>query len=265
MRQHAFQANRLSGYAGLFPLGFDLRAVEHGVWRGYLHAQSVAEAAEILPGNTKGRVCVFGVDHNWYDRDGGEPISLEEIARRQGLTPDVLDKDIILIGITELPTLLVNFSHYNMSLLDVGADIDQDTALDSVLKATDVQWGKEESILESLAHADVYLSSHDDCFLYVESRRYTHLVDHLRCLLKHYVSARLKETISLPPSEIVDDYLSCHASLTILDDRTDLVGGVLRVPCSSERFSFREKKTYPLAALMLVDVEAGQWRLERAG
>ncbi len=265
MIKHAFQINHLQGYAGFFPLGFELADMGQGIWRAYLHAQAVADAAEILALHAKERIIVFDVNHHWYDHNGQGMVTLDEIAKRQSVSSLALDKDVIVVPTARLPALLANFDHYNMSILDVGVNVDEDRMVDSVLKAMDIQWGKGESVLQLVSDSDMFLCSHDDCYLYVESRHLVHLRDHLRFLLRDYVSSRLGKLVSLPPDELVDDYLDREGSLTILDDRTEQVGGILVVPCSPEPFSFREDSGYPVAGRILVDVAASLWRFERAG
>jgi hypothetical protein len=259
---HAFQINQLHGFSGLFPLGFSLSERGQGVWSADLHAQSVAEAAEVLPWYANDRLCIYDVADCSYMR--GE-VSLVEAAKGQGITISAPDRDVILIGTTDLPALLANFRHYDMSLLDMGRDVDEDTALGYVLAAMDVDRRKGESVLHVVRGSDLFLHSHDDCYLYVESRRWAHVKDHLRCLLKQYASSRIEGPVPLPPSELVENYLAHYDSLTVIDDRAELVGGVLRFPCSSEPFSFLERRDYASVATVLVDIEAGQWSLEDAG
>jgi hypothetical protein len=50
-----------------------------------------------------------------------------------------------------------------------------------------------------------------------------------------------------------------------LDNRTELVGDVLTIPCSPEPFSFRKAKPYSVADTILVDVGASRWSIKRAG
>lgn len=264
MNQHAFQVNRLHGYAGLFPLGFELAPIGQGVWRAYLHAQSVAEVAEILVTRAKAQVAVFGVGHHSYDRESQQMIALDEVARKQGVSALALEKDVIVISTTTLPTLLADFSHYDLSILDMDVGINQDTMLDCVLHAMDTQWGKGEGVLLSVAGSDQFISSHDDCYIYAESRHPAYLKEHLRFLLRDYASSRLGHSVSLPPTEVVDDYLDRHGSLTILDERTELRDGILLAACSPERFSFRETKAYPVAERMRVAGSGREWSFERA-
>ncbi len=242
---------------------FEFDEVEQGLWWGYLCPQSVEEVAGILPTYAKDRICIYGFDRCWdYDLDQPPP-TLEETARRQGLSPLVPDRDVIVIRTTELRALLADVGHYNLSLLDMPAEADEDRALDCVLKALDIDWRKGESVLQSLCHSDVFLSSHDDCYLHVESRHLAHLRDHLRCLLKDYVSSWFEVPIPLPPTDIVDEYLARHRDLIILDDRTEYVRGILKARLSSEPFS-REVMTYPVSARIVFDVAAGLWCFESA-
>ena len=263
MKKSSFQVNRLYGLSGMFPLGFDLQQAGKGLWRAFLHAQSVSEASEILPMHAKEKICIFSVHHNIYDPESGEAVSLEQIAKQLGLSAVVPDKDVILINTTELPLLLADFNHYDMSLLDIGHDMHQDRALDCVHKAIAAESGQGQSVLDNIPSSDVYIKSHDDCYLFVESRHITHLKDHLRCLLKNYVFSKLEKSISLPPPAITDEYLFKNSSITILDERIDLVIGILRMPCSSEAFSFQQPGHYPVTATILYDTKTSHWRLDR--
>ena len=257
----SFRVNRLAGVGGLFPLGFDLREAGEGIWRADLHAQSVAEAAEIVIEHGEDRVCVFGVDHYLFEGPKGIPIPLKEVAIRQGVLPQALDEEVVLIRTTELPALLCNLGHYNLCLIDVAPDVDPDAALESVIIALDDR-PAEKCVLGSLPRSSLFLRSHDDCYLQVESRSVAHLRDHLRCLLGHYASAKLGTGVPFPPSDVVEVYLAQHSSMTVLDERTELSEGSLRLPCSAEPFAFRETKAYPTAATLVLELDARRWSLE---
>ena len=256
----SFKRNHLYGHSGPFPLGFRLLADGPSVWVAYLHAQSIEEIADILVRHAKEWLCVFEVAHYCYDMQKRQ-VALEEIAKDSGLSPMVPDTDVILIKNSELRTLLSGFSHYNLLLLDFAEGTREITALEGALRAVDTPQSLAERILDHVERSSVFISSHDDCYIYVETRSRDHVISYARRLLRSYVAAIMGFEVSDPPASLIESYLACHSTLTVPEAGTISSDGTLKLPCSAEPFAFGETMAYPTVATISYSPGLGTWEL----
>lgn len=260
----AFAVNRL-GLNWPIPLSFDVSAGSGGVQQAYLHAQSVLEASEVLMEHIDGRLCVFDVKVSVGVPKATTGRDLEEmICDCHGVNPVAVDGGVALIQTSDLQALVRDMDHWSMKLLQVDDAVQPETALELAPRAWDLYWSDNEGVLESLPQSRTFLSSHDDCYLWIESRSESHLRDHLRCLLKYYVSTRLDTLVEMPPPDLAEEYLAHHSSLTIQEIDAVLFERerILRMMCSDNRFTLKSFTRNPIVAWISVDIDTMRWELK---
>jgi hypothetical protein len=153
----AININSLNGNP--FPVNIEL-AKMNDIYRVYLTPISVLEILDLIPFNT---FLVFNVDSNEYN--GTEPITLKQLAAKYSSYLEAFDEETLLIDKKSLIQLLTEISHYNFYLIDAGTE----TKINKVIQVIDLadKWN-EKTIINEVS-ANVFLSSHDDCYLYVET------------------------------------------------------------------------------------------------
>ena len=154
----AININSLNGNS--FPVTIELAKLNE-IYQIYLMPTSVLEILDLIPLNT---FLVFNVDSNEYD--GIKPVTLKQLADKHSCYLEAFDEETLLIDKKSLIQLLIEISHYNFCLIDAGTEME----IDKVIQVIDLsdKWN-EKTIINELS-ANVFLSSHDDCYLYLETK-----------------------------------------------------------------------------------------------
>jgi hypothetical protein len=236
---NSFQVNSASEEQKLFPLGFTLLAAESGVFRASLHAQSLREVADLIVSHALGRACLFDVDHTMMEPGTRELRSLGNIAATAGVSLVPLDSDAYLLATSELPKLLEHLDHFNLSLLDVPPSMTPEDAYREMLDSAD--WGGRASppALDFAKRSSLFLSSHDDCYLYLEARSRHPALAHFARLLQEYVAALAGVAageVAPPPVEILESLLAATGSCSMFDSNSRRDGGLLRLGRDGRRY-----------------------------
>jgi hypothetical protein len=153
----AININSLNGNP--FPVNIEL-AKMNGVYCVYLTPISILEMLDLIPLQT---FLVFNVDANEYD--GMKSVTLKQLAIKYSSYLEAFDEETLLFDKKSLVQLLTKISHYNFCLVDAGTE----TKIDKVIQIIDLadKWNEKTVINE--VSANVFLSSHDDCYLYLET------------------------------------------------------------------------------------------------
>lgn len=154
----AININSLNGNS--FPVTVEFGKANE-VYRIYLTPISILEVIDLIPLNT---FLVFNVDANEY-YDGLKSFTLKQLADKYSSYLKTFDEETLLISKESLIQLLNKISHYNFCLIDAGAE----TEIDKVIQIIDLadKWN-EKTVINELS-ASIFLSSHDDCYLYLET------------------------------------------------------------------------------------------------
>ena len=149
----AININSLNGNS--FPVTVEF-GKENEIYRIYLTPISVLEILNLIELDT---FLVFNVDSNEYD--GTEPITLKQLASKYSAYLETFDDETLLMDKEHIIRLLNEISHYNFCLIDTGTE----TKIDKVIQIIDLadKWN-EKTVIDELS-ANVFLSSHDDCYL----------------------------------------------------------------------------------------------------
>lgn len=157
IENRAININSLNGSS--FPVTIEFAKLNE-IYRIYLTPISVLEIINLIPLNT---FLVFNVDANEYD--GLKAITLKQFADKYSAYLKVFDEETVLMEKEKIIQLLDEISHYNFCLIDVAKEIE----IDKVIQIIDLadKWN-EKTIIDELS-TNVFLSSHDDCYLYLET------------------------------------------------------------------------------------------------
>lgn len=161
-----------------FPVGIEF-SVQNGIYKVYLLPLSVLEVIDFIRRET---FLVFNVDANEYD--GIRPLTLAEIVSEYSSFIAEFDEETLLIDRKSVIELLNEISHYNFCLIDVEREID----IDQVIEIIDLSAQPFEITITDRVGANVFLSSHDDCYLYVETKDAHFALDLISLLIKTLVS-----------------------------------------------------------------------------
>lgn len=153
----AININSLNGNS--FPVTIEFAKVNE-IYRIYLTPISVLEIINLIPLNI---FLIFNVDANEYN--GLKPVTLKQLAYKYSSYLKTFDDETLLIDKENLVQLLNEISHYNFCLIDAK----RETEIDKVIQVIDFadKWN-EKTVINELS-ANVFLSSHDDCYLYLET------------------------------------------------------------------------------------------------
>jgi len=261
---NSFSVNSVSSELRLFPLGFTLLAAESGVFRASLHAQSLREVADLIVGHALGRSCVFDVDHTMMEPGIRKLRSLGSIAETAAVTLVPLDADAHLLATSEFPRLLEHLEHFNLSLLDVPPSTTPEEAYRALLDSAD--WGGRASppALHFAQSSSLFLSSHDDCYLYLEARSRRPALAHFARLLQEFVAARVgieARRVAPPPDELLEALIAATGSCTMFDSNARLDGSLLRLGHDGRRYRLGDAATPP-EAWVRYDLEERVWSAE---
>ena len=153
----AININSLNGNP--FPVNIEFSA-KNGFYKIDLIPMSVLEVLELIPLNS---FLIFNVDANEYD--GLKPLTLANLVNKYSEYLKKFDEETLLLKKESLIKLLNEISHYNFCLIDANSEID----IDKVIQIIDFadKWNKITVIEETFSN--LFLSSHDDCYLYLET------------------------------------------------------------------------------------------------
>lgn len=153
----AINCNSLNGNP--FPVNIEF-SEKNGFYKIYLIPMSVLEILELIPLNT---FLVFNVDANEYD--GFKPLTLANLADKYSEYLKKFDEQTILMKKESIIRLLNETSHYNFCLIETKPEIDIDKAFQIIDLADKLD---EITIIEETS-SNLFLSLHDDCYLYLET------------------------------------------------------------------------------------------------
>lgn len=199
----AININSLNGNS--FPVTIEF-AKTNNIYRIYLTPISVLEMINLLSLNI---FLVFNVDANEYD-EGLRSFTLKQLADKYAAYLKAFDEETLLMNKEELVQLLDEISHYNLCLIDAGIDTNLDKAI-HIIDLAD-KW-YEKTIINELS-ANVFLSSHDDCYLHLETNNRNLAVELIALQIKILVA-----TIS----DCSFDSLELNINDVILEDEFSIV------------------------------------------
>ena len=176
VENRAINLNSLNGEA--FPITVDF-SIQNGFYRIYLTPISLIEIIDLIPFET---FLVFNVNSHEYE--DSKSLSLNEIVSKYASYSKKFDEETLLMDKGGIIQLLNEISHYNFCLIDSTPEIE----IDKVIQIIDLadKW-KKIIVIEEVC-SNVFLSSHDDCYLYIETNDKTLALDLISLQIKILVA-----------------------------------------------------------------------------
>lgn len=153
----AININSLNGVS--FPVSIEFNKTQD-FFRIYLTPISILEIIDLIPQNS---FLIFNVDANEYENLNS--LTLKQLINKYSSYTKIFDEETILLNKENLIRLLNEISHYNFCLIDAQPEIE----LNEVIQIIDLADKWNEIIVIKETSANVFLSSHDDCYMYFET------------------------------------------------------------------------------------------------
>jgi hypothetical protein len=261
---NAFTINLLGNSAFPFSAAFSQKENLHNLYIFPLQIESITDLIEKY---VERYLVVFNVDHYWETK-AGKWQSLVEVAQEQKLNFDIFDDETICFEKYELAKLLKDFSHYNFAFFDFEEKPDIDLVLENYIIFDDQNWKEDSFLLNKVKKTSFFLSSHDDCYLNLETYNLNFLHDVFERNLQFYVSTYLLENEQKGVSDsklemqTLSEILSENKEVTICLKNTFAKENTLVIPFSNKKYDFYEQ-TEEINGKILFDFENNEWKVER--
>ena len=193
----AINTNSLNGEP--FPVNIDF-SIKDGVYHIYSMPISVLEVMNLLPQKT---FLIFSVDH--YEFVGSETLSLSEVVSRHSSYLTKFDEQTLLMDKESIVRLLEEMPHYNLCLIDAEKEIE----IDKVIQIIDLAEKFGETDITRETDTNVFISSHDDCYLHLETKNEKLALDLISLQIRILVSAVLNcsiDDLNFNPKELITEY-----------------------------------------------------------
>ena len=191
---NAIEKNSLNGHP--FPVSVEFSA-KGDLFCVHSTPISVLEVIDLLPSRT---YLLFNIDTNEYDELATVPLS--RVANDCSSFIRKIDDEVLLMSQEQIIKLLNHVSHYNFNLIDVDESISDELVL-RILELTDKVG---DSTVIDKSDSEVYLNSHDDCYLYIETKDRTLAEQLILLQIKTLVTTIGNKTIAevtFDPQEIL--------------------------------------------------------------
>lgn len=184
IERRAITINSLNGSP--FPTNINF-SLKNGVYSVYLIPVSVLEVMNFI---NQDSFLVFNVDH--YEHNDGKPRSLAEVVSKHSIYQIKFDEETLVMDRKSVIRLLDEIAHYNFCLIDVEPQIE----IDKVIEIIDfVDKWNETTIIDRVG-SNIFLSSHDDCYLHIETSNENLALNLISSQIKILVSTVLNCSIN---------------------------------------------------------------------
>lgn len=248
--RNAFEMNKLGGMP--FPFSISCFNLERDIWLMYLCPQRVRDICDLFHVNEVSQWAVFDVSHvNVCDAKTKRALLLNAVAAYYQIAHHEIDPKFILMSTSGLCQLLQDFEHFDLTAFSICTDvISEDQLIEQYFKLVDRPQGSKRGRLSELGDSNVYLHSHDDCYLHIEAQNLQFLKSIFRRALAIYIGTFLREekglNIELPelPWVLIEELWPMDGGLTILRHQTSLVDDELMIGVVPKPFNFHSKERY---------------------
>jgi hypothetical protein len=265
-RSNAFTVNSLAG--SFFPLS--AKVSQSGpVASLFVCAQCVVDLCDLIVQHAQENLVLFAVGQaSQFDERTQEELSIAQLAAQAALPFTAIDTATILLKKVNLYPLLSTIAHYNLCLFDLADGWDEAQVIGQVLAYREHDWRGAEPLLPKMPGSRLYLTSHDDCYLTVES--YSPLVSRailirtLQIFAGAFLAKKKKfrsELSELSP-DLLDVFWKDDFGITILDKTTLLRDDCLRMGVSPKPYNFRDAADYPPEFWIVYDLQAQSWQVQ---
>jgi hypothetical protein len=254
---NAFTINRMWASKVLFPLSIQFQKINN-VYQLLISPQRVIDLCDIFKEVGVTTFTVFDVDHN-------NLLSLLEVTKEEAVVCQSIDTESIVIKIDEFSKLLSTLNHYNLNAFDVPSNWQEGKVIEAVLAVKEHNRASHELILTKINEASLFIFSHDDCYVLLETCNQSILYRTISRIVQIYTGTILAQEYNIfnvfddIPQTIIDSLFSEIPFLTIFQEATILSENELRIGISKKKL-YPLEKAYPIDVFLSFNLSTGNWR-----
>lgn len=237
------------------------------VWRLAAMPLELLQIGDILLAHTHPQLLLFHTAHSCaFDPRTGAELTLEQLAREDCAGSRALDADTVAIPAAQLVALLENCTFFNFRMCDLER-LDEQAALAGVRMIEAQHF--EQPVLPRLPLSGLFFGSHDDCYIYLETRHQGCVRQIVARALQTYVGTWLLELLGAPqpvpapPDPLLDTlWPTATGCLTVPPAATSWDTAALSVGLSFTEYAFQRQDPYPIDALLTYVPAERRWALQ---
>ena len=234
----------------------------------YICPQSVKDLCGFIEKYTSDNLVIFGVDPEEFDEFTKDFVPLEVLASNAEIQYSAIDSETIVLSKDYLLPFLSTFDHWNLRLFDIKNGWNEYQVISQVLAYRERRWQPQDSVLPKLAESQLFLYSHDDCYLYIESYSTDFSKDIFIRNLQIYTSAFLANSginlskLSDFPQDLLNLFWKDSFGLTILDKLTKIEGDYLIIGVSKQTWILGENVGHTPEFWIMYDIQDQKWLVQ---
>lgn len=223
---NAFTINSLNGIS--FPFSVEIKE-KADTYRLHLCPIQIKDFTDLINDYSHNYFVVINMDHSWLKNET-EILTLCELANEQKMIFDRFDDEIIGFEKAEITKLVGdNLPHYNFEFFDLKIKPKMEDVEEKYLLFDDYNWNEADFLLDKENETSVYISSYDDCYLFVETTSEEFIKKIISRNIKIYSSTILQDkniqaNISDFPDSLLEIILFNTKTFNILQKSTSIKG-----------------------------------------
>jgi hypothetical protein len=264
---NAFTINRLG--ASFFPLSLNV-SQKGTVTSAFFCAQSVLDTCDVIEKYALEHLILFNIEQSsQFDEKELRPYTLEQVAASANIPCSAIDSESIVLAKNNLRPLLCTFSHNNLMAMDIGSQWNENEVIQYIITCREHNWSADAFILPKLPSARLFISSHDDCYLTIQTDKTILVQEIFTRMLQIYSGAILAENngveidIADLPQALLTSFWEENFGLTVLRQTTEIDACGLKMGVAKKPFNFRAEDEYVPEFWIRYALQNQQWFIEK--
>jgi hypothetical protein len=262
---NAFSMNRHSG--NFFPFCAAPKRWDN-IYTFNIYPININDLIDLIKVYAQPIAVIFDVDHSRLSDDGEAFLTLTEVASHFSIEHDSFGSDIVSVAKEKLDSLipeLESYNHYNLHLLDLAQIPSEEEMIEYYFAYYDHKL--ETPLLKQLNCATLYLDSHDDCYLYIETRELDFLKAILARAIQIYIGTIICEEYQIDPdveelpSELLEMLWPLDAAFTILREDTLIYHDRIQIAYSDQKYDFQQDQEYQITGYIEYHLDKKKYSL----
>lgn len=166
---------------------------------------------------------IYGIDHYQWNSESNKLLTLKEIILQDRIEADFINDETAIITPKQLTKFLMDLSHYNFKIVGYNSIPDEIDIIENQLESYRIL--RDGGCVITELNGELFVSSHDDCYCYIECKS-IELVKHvIGRLIKHMIYSFDKNinTESIHVDESIFNFVISNKTLTIIEtEATDI-------------------------------------------
>lgn len=263
---NAFLINKLGLSNSFFPLSLEI-AQKGEIIDTFICAQSFAGICDLVELFAQNNLILFGVDQCCVFDELDQPLVLEKLANKAKISYNRIDSQTLVLKKQDLEHLVI-FDHYGLAAIDIGDDWNEMEVISQVITFLEHDWKGSEILLSKLKHSHLLVSSHDDCYLKIQTYNMDFPKQVFIRALKNYSEAILfnpdQEPVEITEISlnIVDTFWGDNFGLSILGENTYIAGQKIYFGICKKSYQFTSSVEYNPDFWVCYSQKDKQWTVE---